>query len=105
MLLLYPALWLHRGLRESGLWSLLLWTEYGLLALAWVLALTSATAAWLRCRSRAPAVLVMSGLALLTLAIATPLHGTSPAVSLMALAGGLLVGSAHWLNLRALRAS
>lgn len=100
VLLLYPALWLNRGLRESGLWTVLWWTEYTMLGLAWLLAVTAAVVAWVRCGSRLPAVLVALGLALLTIAIATPLHGTSPTISLIAVAGGLLVAGAHWLNLR-----
>jgi len=102
VLLLYPAVWLDRSLRASGLWTVIWWTEWLLLASAWLFAcVASGIAFWLRRRRLAPAV-ALTGLTTLTIAIASPLHGSSPSAAGLALLGGLLVGGAHWLNLRAI---
>jgi hypothetical protein len=99
MILMYPTLWLHRGLRSSGFWEALWWSELGLLVLAWLLALVAAWLAWRRDRSLLTPGLAMIGLGILTLTIASPFHGRSPWVSAFALFGGLLVATAHGLNL------
>lgn len=99
MILLYPTLWLHRGLRSSGFWEVLWWSELGLLVFAWLLALAAAWLAWRRDRSLLTPGLAMIGLGILTLTIASPFHGRSPWVSAIALFGGLLVATAHGLNL------
>lgn len=102
VLLLFPAVWLNRSLRESGVWTATLWAEWSLLASAWIFAtIASGIALWLRRERLAPA-LALAGLTLLTVAIASPLHGSSPWVALLSVAGGLLVACAHWLNLRSI---
>lgn len=102
VLLLYPTVWLDRSLRASGLWTVTWWTEWLLLASAWFFAsVASGIALWLRRERIAPAFAV-AGLALLTIAVASSLHDSSPWAAGLALLGGLLVGSAHWLNLRAI---
>ena len=103
VILMYPTLWLHRGLRSSGFWEALWWTELGLLALAWLFALVAAWLAWRRDRSLLIPGLAIIGLGILTLTIASPFHGRSPWISALALFGGLLVASAHALNLRRAR--
>ena len=100
VILLYPTLWLHRGLRSSGFWEALWWTELGLLVLAWLFALLAAWLAWRRDRSLLLPGLAIIGLGILTLTIASPFHGRSPWISALALVGGLLLASAHGLNLR-----
>lgn len=97
-----PALWLNRGLRESGLWTMLWWLEWGLLAATWVFALTAAGFSFWQRRHWLSPTLAATGLMLLTVSIATPLHGSSLKVSLLAAVSGLLVGISHWLNLRAI---
>ncbi len=100
VILVYPALWLNRELRASGLWEILWWTEIGLLVLAWVLATPASWLAWRRDRSPLVPALAILGLCVLTAAIASPLHGRSPWISVAALLGGLIVMTAHVLNLR-----
>lgn len=100
IILAWPALWLNPGLRASGLWQLLWWTEAGLLVFAWLLGSTAAWLAWRRERAPAIPLLLLIGLALLTAAILSPFHGTTPWVSAFALLGGVLVALAHALNLR-----
>lgn len=79
-----------------------LWVEWSLLVSAWIFAMiASGIAFWLR-RERLGPALALTGLAMLTIAIGSPLHGSAPWVPLLALAGGLLVASAHWLNLRSI---
>lgn len=99
VILMVPTLWLHRGLRSSGFWEALWWTELGLLVLAWLFALLAAWLAWLRDRTLLVPGLAAIGLGLLTASIASPFHGRSPWMSALALFGGLLVASAHALNL------
>ncbi|NKI33553.1 MerC family mercury resistance protein [Wenzhouxiangella sp. XN79A] len=99
VILMYPTLWLHRGLRSSGFWEALWWTELGLLVLAWLFALLAAWLAWRRDRSLLIPGLAIIGSGILTLTIASPFHGRSPWISALALFGGLLVASAHVLNL------
>lgn len=105
MILLYPTLWLHRGLRESGFWEWLWWSELSLLVLAWLLAGITAWRSWSRDRTFLIPILATIGLVILTATIASPLHGRMPWVSMFALGGGVLVASAHILNLRRARSS
>lgn len=97
---LYPALWLNRRYWEIGLWQKLLWIEWSLLATAAGLILLAMTLGWWRHRRRLPACLALLGLAALAAATLTPLHFKGFWGSLLALAGGIMVAGAHWLNLR-----
>lgn len=100
IVLLYPAIWLNRSLRQSGLWTWLWWSEWSLLVGAWMLVTIAAGLVLLR-RGRSRFLgFAVPGLVLLTLAIASPLHGSAPTVSALALVGGILVAIGHWINLR-----
>lgn len=103
MLMLFPALWLNRSLWESGLWQNLVLLELSFLVLAWIFALIAMSAALFRRRNIGPPLLAVPGLALLTGAIATPLHNQPLVGSLIALTGGLILAVAHGWNLIHLR--
>jgi hypothetical protein len=103
MILMYPTLWLHRGLRSSGFWEVLWCSELGLLVASWLLALAAVSLAWRRDRGLLIPGLAVVGLCILTMSIASPFHGRSLWISALAVFGGLLVASAHVLNLRRAR--
>lgn len=100
ILLLYPAIWLNRSLRQSGLWTWLWWSEWLLLLGAWLLVMIAAAVVVMQRRRARFLGFAVPGLALLTLAIASPLHGSVPTLSALALAGGILVAIGHWINLK-----
>lgn len=100
--MLWPALWLNRRLWESGLWQKLLWVEWTLLTMAWLLASLAMVQAWRRRRVIGPGLLALAGLILLSLAILTPMHGSRTA-SGMALVGGIATAAAHFWNVIGIR--
>lgn len=74
--------------------------EAGFVAFASVLASLALISGYRRHRRRAPLVFAIPGLVLLMLGV-TFLHGHSPLVhSVLVTCGGLLVASAHFVNLR-----
>ncbi len=100
LLMLYPALWMSRSFRHSGLFLWLFYAEWVFLAMAWLLvAITMIPAIFDKRRWAAP-VMAATGLLIMTVAIVSPVHGSSAWVSVLALAGGLLVAAAHIVNLR-----
>lgn len=103
LFVLYPALWLNRRYWEMGLWRKLLWVEWSLLATAVLLALLAMAAGWWRHRRWLPALLALCGLAALATGSLTSLHFQGYRGSSLALAGGLMVATGHWLNLRQTR--
>lgn len=103
LFMLYPALWLNRSLRESGLWQWLLWLEWSLALLAAVLLITALVVGRRRHRRRLPGFLGLGGLILLLAAVFTRLHWVPWWGSAAALSGGVLIALAHTLNLRTLR--
>lgn len=84
--LLYPKLWMKRKYWEMGLWQKLLWLEWGLLASTWRLVILAMVPGWLQHRRIGPALVV--------------LHFANRYMSLVALAAGLLLATAHLWNLR-----
>lgn len=96
----WPALWLNRNLWERGVWQQLILIEWALLALAWLLILTTAIHGWFAHRRWLPPALGLTGVTLMTTAIISPLHTLGYWGSGLALAGGILVAGAHWFNLR-----
>ncbi len=100
--LTWPALWLNRSLWERGLWKQLIIVEWSLLALAWLLILTTSVSGWFTHRRWPPPVIGLAGASLMTVAIVSPLHTLGYWGSSLALIGGIMVAVAHWLNLRLL---
>ncbi len=98
--LLYPTLWLKRKYWESGLWLKLMWLEWGLLALTWLVLLLAMGLGWRRHRRLGPSLLAVLAAGGMTLVIATPLHNAGYWTSAAAVAAGLLVAAAHLWNLR-----
>jgi len=103
LFILYPALWLNHQFWEIGLWQNLLRLERVFLLLAWLFAIIAMTPAIVRHQRFLAPALAMLGLALLTVAITSPLHNQPILGSSLALTGGLLLASAHTLNLFANR--
>ncbi len=101
--LAWPALWLNRSLWESGIWKQLIVLEWSLLAMAWLLILTTAVNGWFTHHRWPPTVIGLAGAGLMTVAIASPLHTLGYWGSTLALIGGVMVAAAHWLNLHLLR--
>ncbi len=102
---LYPALWLNRRLWESGLIRQLFYLETGLLAATWLVVIVAFVIGWRRHHRLVPVSLAVAGLALITPAIlVTELHFRGWWGSGLAVAGGITLALAHWLNLRAARA-
>lgn len=100
--LAWPALWLNRSLWERGLWKQLILIEWTLLSLAWLLILTSTIYGWFIHRRWSPGMIGLIGAGLMTVAILSSLHSLGYWGSALALIGGIMVASAHWLNLRLL---
>ncbi|MEM7054410.1 MAG: MerC domain-containing protein [Pseudomonadota bacterium] len=99
VLILYPALWLNHSLWEMGLWQNLLRLERFFLFLAWIFAGIAMAFAFFKYRRLGPPSLAAVGLALLTIAVTTPLHSKPFLASGIALIGGLLLAGAHGWNL------
>lgn len=102
LLILYPALWLSRSFRQSGLFLWLYYAEWIFLALAWLLVMITMIPAVVQRRRWTAPALAAAGLLIMTMAILSPLHGRSAWVSVISLSGGLLVAAAHIINLRLL---
>ncbi len=100
LFLLYPTLWMKRKYWEMGLWQKLLWLEWGLLALAWLLVLAAMLPGWWRHRRIGPGLLALVSLLCMTAVITTSLHFASPWMSLVTLVAGLLLAGAHYWNLK-----
>lgn len=98
--LLYPTLWLKRKYWESGLWLKLMWLEWGLLALTWLILLLAMSLGWRRHRQPGPGLLALLAAGGMTLVIATPLHNSGYWTSAVAVLAGILVATAHVWNLR-----
>lgn len=96
----FPGLWLNRHYWEIGLWQKLLWLEWSLLALAWLLMLATLMLNGLRGSRWAVTLPGLLGLAGMTALVLTPLHFSSPWIGLAILACGLLVGMSHFRRLR-----
>jgi len=96
----FPSLWLNRYYWEIGLWQKLVWLEWSLLAIAWLLMLSTLIlngrprGHWLTTLS---GLLGLSGMSLLVL---SPLHFSSPWIGLAILTCGILVGLSHFARLR-----
>ncbi len=103
--LAWPALWLNRGLWERGIWKQLIVLEWSLLGLAWLLILTASIVGWFTHRRWPPILIGLAGAGLMTVAIISPLHTLGYWGSSLALAGGIMVATAHWLNLHLTRRS
>jgi hypothetical protein len=98
--LLYPTLWMKRKYWEMGLWHKLIWLEWTLLGLAWVMCIVAMTLGW-RCHGRTgPGLLAFSAIVSLTALIATPLHFSGFWTSYAALFAGLGLAAAHYWNHR-----
>jgi hypothetical protein len=98
--LLYPGLWMKRKYWDMGLWQKLMWLEWSLLGLAWVLVVPAMLLGWRQHRRIGPGLLALFAIVLLTLLIATPLHFSGYWTSYAALATGLALAAAHYWNLR-----
>lgn len=100
---LYPTLWLKRKYWEMGLWQKLLWLEWSLLGLAWLILLLAMVFGWWRHRHPGPGLVGLMSLVLLSSLILTPLHFSGSWTSFAAVASGLLIALAHGWNLRLMR--
>lgn len=100
--LLYPGLWLRRQRWPVDL-QWLLYLEWALAGVALLLAVLAFAHGWSRHRRILPAALGLPGLGLLATGIFTDLHWQPPLGSAVVLCGGLLLASAHLLNLRLAR--
>lgn len=97
---LYPTLWMKRKYWEIGLWQKLMWLEWALLGLAWLILVFAMSMGWWRHRHPGPALTGLVALVAITLLIMTPLHFAGPWTSMAAVAAGLTIALAHWWNLR-----
>jgi hypothetical protein len=100
---LYPTLWMKRKYWDMGLWQKLMWLEWSLLGLAWLLLFVAMAFGWSRHRHCGPGLLGLAPLALMSALILTPLHFSGTWTSFAAVAAGLLVALAHGWNLRLAR--
>jgi hypothetical protein len=98
--LFYPALWMKRVYWEAGLWHKLMWLEWSLLTVTWLVLVGAMLAGWLHHRNPGPGILAVLAAGLLTALIASPLHFSGRWTALAAVLAGLLVAGAHWWNLR-----
>lgn len=96
----FPGLWLNRRYWEIGLWQKLLWLEWSLLAIAWLLMLTTLVLNGLRSSHWLTTLSGLVGLTGMTVLVLTPLHFSSPWIGLGILACGVLVGVSHFGRLR-----
>ncbi len=100
LFILYPALWMKRKYWEMGLWEKLLWMEWGLLAIAWVLVIVAMFSGWKYHRRIGPGALAGSSLILMTMVVMTSLHFASQWMGLVTLAAGILLAGSHYWNLK-----
>ncbi len=100
LFLLFPALWLNRRYWEMGLWQKLLWLEWALLGLAWLMMIGATLLGGVNGKRVWPTLLGLAGLTGMSILILTPLHFSGPWISAVILGCGLLVGLAHYLRLR-----
>ncbi|OAB59171.1 hypothetical protein AY599_05545 [Leptolyngbya valderiana BDU 20041] len=96
----FPTLWLNRRYWEIGLWQKMLWLEWTLLAIAWLMMLTSLWFHGLGKGRRWSGLMGLVGLVSMTVLVLTPLHFASPWVGLAMLASGLMVGLAHFHRIK-----
>jgi len=96
----FPSLWLNRYYWEIGLWQKLVWLEWSLLAIAWLLMLSTLALNGLRGRHRLTTLSGLLGLIGMSLLVLSPLHFSSPWISLAILACGVLVCLSHFARLR-----
>ena len=95
----FPSLWLNRRYWEIGLWQKLLWLEWSLLALAWLLMLASLALNGLRLSKIWTTVVGLLGLVGMTVLVLSPLHFSSPWIGVAILGCGILVGVSHFARL------
>ncbi|MEE4331285.1 MAG: MerC domain-containing protein [Wenzhouxiangella sp.] len=105
LFLIYPALWLNRHYWEIGLWQKLLWLEWTLLTLAWVLVAVAMVSGWRRHGRRGPGLLGLTAVASMSLLILTPLHFSGYWTGLAALVAGVGLVLAHAWNARLIRSA
>lgn len=97
---LYPTLWMKRKYWEIGLWQKLIWLEWGLLTLTWLILILGMTLAWQRHRHFGPGLAGLVALSFMTALITTPLHFAGAWTGYAAVGAGLLIAVAHIWNLR-----
>lgn len=100
ILMLNPALWMQLA-RQGNALRWLFWLEIGLLASAVLLAVAAFALGWRRHRHLMPILLAIPGLTALLLGVLSGLHDLRFIGSGLAIAGGVLMILAHWLNSRA----
>jgi len=102
VMILYPSLWLQRRKWPIDL-AWLLYLEWILAAMALLLAVLALGLGCVRHRRPWPLLLAVPGLAMMMAGIFTELHWWPLWGSVIVLAGGLLLVTAHLLNLAHLR--
>lgn len=95
-----PTLWMKRAFWEAGLWHKLMWLEWSLLALTWLVLVGAMLTGWLRHRTLGPAIVAAIAAGLLTALIASPLHFSGRWTAIAAVLAGVLLALAHIWNLR-----
>ena len=100
LFVLYPALWMNRKYWEMGLWQKLIWLEWALLGIAWVLVVIAMVSGWKHHRRVGPGVLAAIALVAMSMVVTTSLHFSSQWMGLVTLSAGILLAGAHYWNLR-----
>jgi hypothetical protein len=102
LFIVFPGVWMRRQSWPVDL-QWLLWLEWALAGAALLLAILGLWHGWTRHRHVLPASLAVPGLGLLGVGIFTELHWRPLWGSVVVLCGGLLLVSAHLVNLRLTR--
>lgn len=100
LFILYPTLWMKRKYWEMGLWEKLIWMEWGLLAIAWVLVIIAMFTGWRHHRQVGPGILAAVSLLMMTLVVTTSLHFANQWMGLVTLCAGILLAASHYWNLK-----
>lgn len=100
LFILYPTLWMKRKYWEMGLWEKLIWMEWGLLAIAWLLVIIAMVSGWRHHRRFGPGVLAAISLIMMTLVVTTSLHFANQWMGLVTLSAGILLAASHYWNLK-----
>jgi hypothetical protein len=96
----FPTLWLNRRYWDIGLWQKLIWLEWSLLTLAWLMMILSLAIHGIPRTSRVATLVGLLALVGMTALILSPLHLSSPWMGLGILGGGIIVGLSHFLRLK-----
>ncbi len=100
LFLLYPTIWMKRKYWEMGLWEKLIWMEWSLLAIAWILVIIAMVSGWRHHRQIGPGLLAAVSLILMSLVVTTSLHFANQWMGLATLGAGILLAASHYWNLK-----